>query len=41
MATETKLPVTTKTSEPALAGEVWRPLELLRKDIDRLFDDFS
>ncbi len=41
MATETTLPVTKKPSEPALAGEVWRPFEALRKEVDRLFDDFG
>lgn len=41
MATETKLPITKKTSEPALAGEGWQPFETLRKEIDRLFDDFG
>src|SRR6516164_7893978 len=41
MATETKLAVTKKPSEPALAGEVWRPFEALRKEVDRLFDDFG
>ena len=41
MATETKLPVTKKTSEPAFAGDVWRPFEALRKEVDRLFDDFG
>ncbi|MGY3617088.1 Hsp20/alpha crystallin family protein [Bradyrhizobium sp. USDA 10063] len=38
MATETKLPVTKKATEPTL-GEAWRPLEALRNEIDRLFDD--
>ncbi len=41
MANETKLPVTKKQGAPALAGEVWRPFEALRKEIDRLFDDFG
>ena len=41
MATETKLPVTKKASEPALAGEAWRPFESLRKEVDRLFEDFG
>jgi HSP20 family protein len=42
MATETKLPITKKTSEQALAGEGgWQPFETLRKEIDRLFDDFG
>ena len=38
MATETKLPVTKQASEPSLA---WRPFEALRKEVDRLFDDFG
>ena len=41
MATETNLAVTKKPSEPALAGEVWRPFEALRKEVDRLFDEFG
>jgi HSP20 family protein len=41
MATETKLPVTKKPGEPALVGEVWRPFETLRKEVDRLFEDFG
>jgi HSP20 family protein len=41
MATETKLPVTRKPSEPALAGEAWRPFAVLRKEVDRLFDEFG
>ena len=41
MTTETKLPVTRKPSEAALGGEVWRPFEALRKEVDRLFDDFG
>jgi HSP20 family protein len=41
MATETKLPITKKPGEPAVAGEVWRPFEALRKEVDRLFDDFG
>jgi HSP20 family protein len=41
MAPETKLPVTKKTSEPALFGETWRPFETLRKEVERLFDDFG
>jgi len=41
MATETKLAVTKKPSEPALAGEAWRPFEALRKEVDRLFDEFG
>jgi HSP20 family protein len=41
MATETKLPVTRKPGEALFTGEAWRPLETLRKEVDRLFDDFS
>ncbi len=41
MATETTLPITKKPSEPTSAGEVWRPFEALRKEVDRLFDDFG
>jgi HSP20 family protein len=42
MATETKLPVTKKkASEPAFAGEGWRPFEVLRNEVERLFDDFD
>jgi len=41
MANETKLPVTKKPSEPAFAGEVWRPFEALKKEVDRLFEDFG
>jgi HSP20 family protein len=41
MATETKLPIAKKPNEPALVGEVWRPFEALRKEVDRLFEDFG
>jgi len=41
MANETKLTVTKKPAEPALAGDVWRPFEALRKEIDRVFEDFD
>ena len=41
MATETKLPVTKQASGPSLAPDVWRPFEALRKEVDRLFDDFG
>jgi len=41
MAAETKLPITKKPGEPALAGETWRPFEALRKEVDRLFEDFG
>ncbi|BAL74973.1 Hsp20/alpha crystallin family protein [Bradyrhizobium cosmicum] len=41
MANETKLPVTRKTLAPVPAQDAWRPLEALRKEVDRLFEDFS
>jgi HSP20 family protein len=41
MANETKLPVTRKTGEPAFLPETWRPFEALRKEVDRLFEDFA
>jgi HSP20 family protein len=41
MAAETKVPVTQKPGGSALTGEVWRPFEALRTEIDRLFDDFG
>jgi len=37
MATEAKLPI---TKEQASVGEVWRPFEALRREVDHLFDDF-
>ncbi|MEY9126143.1 hypothetical protein ABH994_006425 [Bradyrhizobium yuanmingense] len=40
MANETRLPVTRKASEPAFFPEAWRPLEALRNEVDRLFEDF-
>ena len=40
MAEPTKLPVkTAEASAPAL--QAWRPFETLRREIDRLFDDFD
>ncbi len=41
MATETKLPVTKKAGEPVFAGEAWRPFDALKKEVDRLFDNFG
>jgi HSP20 family protein len=41
MADETKVPITKKTDEPGFAGEAWRPFESLRKEVDRLFEDFG
>ncbi|MBB4399124.1 Hsp20/alpha crystallin family protein [Bradyrhizobium sp. ERR14] len=40
MANETRLSVTREASEPAFLPEAWRPLEALRHDVDRLFEDF-
>jgi HSP20 family protein len=39
----TKLPVKSekKPSEPTSAMQAWRPVESLRREIDRLFDDFG
>ncbi|HEY4773814.1 MAG TPA: Hsp20/alpha crystallin family protein [Xanthobacteraceae bacterium] len=39
----TKVPVKTekKTAEPAAALQEWRPFESLRREIDRLFEDFD
>ncbi|HYA07456.1 MAG TPA: Hsp20/alpha crystallin family protein [Xanthobacteraceae bacterium] len=36
----TKLPIKRQTMEPALTS-TWLPLESLRRDIDRLFDNFG
>jgi len=41
MAHERQLPVTKKPGEPALVGDIWRPFEALRKEIDRAFDVFG
>ncbi len=41
MANETKLPVTKQANQPAFAPEAWRPFETLRKEVDRLFEDFG
>ena len=40
---ETKVPVTTesKTEAPPTAMQMWRPFENLRREVDRLFDDFN
>jgi HSP20 family protein len=35
----TKLPVKTEEKAPAL--QAWRPLETLRREVDRLFEDFG
>lgn len=43
--TASKVPVTTskQTAEPATATtpQVWQPFEALRREVDRLFDDFG
>jgi HSP20 family protein len=41
MVNVTKLPVTQRLSEPTFAGGVWHPFEGLRKEVDRLFDEFG
>lgn len=41
MANETKLPIIKKTTEPGFAPEAWRPFESLRREVDRLFEDFG
>ncbi len=40
---ETKVPVTTenKTEAPAMQMQRWRPFENLRREVDRLFEDFT
>jgi HSP20 family protein len=40
MAEATKLPIKTEKAEPA-APQAWRPFESLRREVDRLFDDFG
>lgn len=37
----TKLPVKTESTKPAAALRPWRPFENLRREIDRLFEDFD
>jgi HSP20 family protein len=37
--TPSKVPV--KTENPAAAPQAWRPFESLRREVDRLFDDFD
>lgn len=40
--TATKVPVTTdKKTESATTVQAWQPIETLRKEIDRLFDNFG
>jgi len=43
MANESKVPVTTesKPSAPPAAMQAWRPFENLRREVDRLFEDFN
>ena len=40
---ETKVPVATgeKPGTPSTAMQMWRPFENLRREVDRLFDDFN
>ena len=40
---ETKVPVTNenKMEAPPTAMQMWRPFENLRREVDRLFDDFN
>ena len=39
---ETKVPVTTESkAETPAAMQMWRPFESLRREVDRLFDDFN
>ncbi len=41
---ETKVPVTTKTkpaAPPTMQMQMWRPFESLRREVDRLFEDFT
>ncbi len=40
---ETKVPVTTETKAeaPQTAMQMWRPFENLRREVDRLFEDFT
>ena len=40
---ETKVPVTTesKPAAPPAVTQVWRPFEGLRREVDRLFEDFT
>jgi HSP20 family protein len=41
--TATKVPVTTskQPTEPASAPQPWQPFETLRREVDRLFEDFG
>lgn len=42
--TSTKVPVTTTSKEaakPAIESQPWRPLDFLKREIDRVFDDYG
>jgi HSP20 family protein len=40
--TATKVPVTAaKSAEPVATAQAWQPIDTLRKEIDRLFDNFG
>jgi HSP20 family protein len=41
MAEPAKLPVKTEKTAAASAPSPWRPFEQLRREVDRLFDDFN
>jgi HSP20 family protein len=41
MVNVTKLPATRKLGEPTFFGDAWRPFEGLRKEVDRLFNEFG
>ena len=42
---ETKVPVSTETkpesAPPTMQMQMWRPFESLRREVDRLFEDFT
>jgi len=38
--TASKVPVTKERNVPARSGDIWSPFESLRREMDRLFDDF-
>ena len=38
---ETKVPVRVETSPAPMAMQAWRPFEGLRREMDRLFEDFT
>lgn len=41
MANESKMVATKRPGEPALARDPWQPFWALRKEVDRLFEDFG